>query len=744
MLGTYLLLTIISISLSTAVNFISIAELNSSIRRNNTAYLKQLTNLIEVHMRSIESICVNVEQSSSVDNLINSKENSYSDINNWIIGTIKDFKSYKANHNFIEEIFIIFKDRDIVIDTTAKYSEKIAYDVWFKEFYPTVFDWQDEINGNYFINYKVLNSSLGQKKVVCFQTLPIVNNFNAKATMMIVVNGKAITDYLQSMDELDGGEVYIANTDGEVIFGKTDLENIPPEHLSDDGRLISFPKNGSEHVIFSEKSKDTGWYYVMSVPREVYQRRLNLIKWLTWGVYFLCIVFGIYLSYRFSRKNYEPIEKIITKLRNALKGEAVGPKSSEPEYSYIDYALSEIIKNKNRYKEKTEKQSGLLKSDYILKILSGKAEAGNPSIEFSLSHFLVIVFDIVDLGLMESRKSKWEDLNMARFLISNVFEELTDTVAKCYFCEPNDGYACIVNYSGSDSGEWWFTEKIEYMSEFLKSHMNMEFVCGVSKASQEAEELPVLYKQATEMLGYRILENDKNILLYSDIVQNDLAVYRYDANTERQIINNILIGDYLKAMEVVDGVLILNFRENKLDLNMARLLIFEIASTIIKAIRETGSSNEAVDVCADKLANSVFHFKTIDEIRAGIDSTIKEICEIVNCNKKSSSHRLKEKVLSLIHEKYSDCSLNLKGVAFDAGISPNYLSTFFKEQIGKGFAEYILSYRIAKAKTLFDDTEMSVYEVSELVGFSNTNIFIRAFKKLEGITPGQYKTERSK
>jgi YesN/AraC family two-component response regulator len=459
----------------------------------------------------------------------------------------------------------------------------------------------------------------------------------------------------------------------------------------------------------------------------------------------LCVLFGIWLSYRFSRTNYAPIEKIVTKIRNDLKGKANGYKPFEPEYRYIDHALSEIISNKNHYKEKTEKQSDMLRSDYILKILYGKTEpdekdayAANTGIKFNLPHFLVIIFDIVDLGLLESKKSRIQDMKMGQFLISNVFEELTETAAKCYFCETDGEYACVVNFNGNSAGEWWFTEKIQYMSDFLKNQMNMEFVCGVSKISASREELPHLYKQACEMLGYRVIENEKNIFLYSDIVQNDLAAYRYDAGTERQIINNILIGCHTKAMEVIDSVLVLNFKKSKIDLNMARLLIFEIAGTVIKAIREMGSAGETADECAEKLAERVFRFKTIDEIREGMNDAVKEICEIINKKKKTSGERLREKTINLIHRKYADCSLNLKGIAFDAGVSPNYLSTFFKEQTGKGFAEYVLSYRIEKAKQLLNNSDISVNEVSEQVGFSNVNIFIRAFKKIEGITPGNY------
>ena len=74
------------------------------------------------------------------------------------------------------------------------------------------------------------------------------------------------------------------------------------------------------------------------------------------------------------------------------------------------------------------------------------------------------------------------------------------------------------------------------------------------------------------------------------------------------------------------------------------------------------------------------------------------------------------------------------------GISINHLSRFFKANTGEGPAEYILKYRCFKATELMhDNIGLTVSEISRMCGFYSAGSFIRAFKKIYGVTPGEYK-----
>lgn len=71
-------------------------------------------------------------------------------------------------------------------------------------------------------------------------------------------------------------------------------------------------------------------------------------------------------------------------------------------------------------------------------------------------------------------------------------------------------------------------------------------------------------------------------------------------------------------------------------------------------------------------------------------------------------------------------------------MTPAYFSTVFKYYTGYKYKDYLNSYRVKIAKDLLQNSNLKINEVSEKVGCSNVNTFIRIFKKYEGMSPGQY------
>jgi len=77
-------------------------------------------------------------------------------------------------------------------------------------------------------------------------------------------------------------------------------------------------------------------------------------------------------------------------------------------------------------------------------------------------------------------------------------------------------------------------------------------------------------------------------------------------------------------------------------------------------------------------------------------------------------------------------------------VSAKYLSRIFKEQAGIGFNEYKLKIKMAVAKELLGKTTFNVNQVSEKLGYENTESFIRQFKKLVKLTPTEFRKKALK
>ncbi|MBP1993231.1 response regulator [Paenibacillus eucommiae] len=86
--------------------------------------------------------------------------------------------------------------------------------------------------------------------------------------------------------------------------------------------------------------------------------------------------------------------------------------------------------------------------------------------------------------------------------------------------------------------------------------------------------------------------------------------------------------------------------------------------------------------------------------------------------------------------------LRLEEIARRVNFSENYFSQRFRQETGYSFSDYLMNYRIEKAKELFLLDQLSTEEVAEQVGYANTNYFTRVFKKITGMTISDYKRRK--
>ncbi|MBU9711612.1 response regulator transcription factor [Evansella tamaricis] len=94
--------------------------------------------------------------------------------------------------------------------------------------------------------------------------------------------------------------------------------------------------------------------------------------------------------------------------------------------------------------------------------------------------------------------------------------------------------------------------------------------------------------------------------------------------------------------------------------------------------------------------------------------------------------------ISFIKENLRE-ELTLNTIAEHVFLSPSYLGRTFKKQMGQSIIDYILDQRMAEAKRLMKESKYRNYEIAEQVGFQNYSYFSTIFKKLENMSPNEYR-----
>ncbi len=113
---------------------------------------------------------------------------------------------------------------------------------------------------------------------------------------------------------------------------------------------------------------------------------------------------------------------------------------------------------------------------------------------------------------------------------------------------------------------------------------------------------------------------------------------------------------------------------------------------------------------------------------------------ILEYEERKTGNRYIDLMLQTIHDKYPT-RLALNDISEQCKISCTYLNVNFKNETGYTFNDYLNRYRIQKAVDLLRENQYKIYEIAEMVGFSDYKYFIKVFKKYTGCSPARFINE---
>lgn len=101
-----------------------------------------------------------------------------------------------------------------------------------------------------------------------------------------------------------------------------------------------------------------------------------------------------------------------------------------------------------------------------------------------------------------------------------------------------------------------------------------------------------------------------------------------------------------------------------------------------------------------------------------------------------------QKALDYIHNNYS-YPIHIQQLSRQIGIDRSYLYKLMKQRFHLSVQEYLIEYRLMKAREMLTDTPLSITEIAFSCGFKDTPSFCRMFKKRTGISPGMFRKNPS-
>ena len=298
-----------------------------------------------------------------------------------------------------------------------------------------------------------------------------------------------------------------------------------------------------------------------------------------------------------------------------------------------------------------------------------------------------------------------------------------------------NSFTIIISYPNTTPPEQCDQQQI-HIAQMIYGKINPIYratvYLAISTIKEQIDAIPSLYRECIEVLKYKLTYNSH--LLNFSIIKNKQDSYEYPHDLERQLLNNISAGNIESCRQILNKFFLLfNKPDTRVEDNVIKRSIRTLKEAILNNIKKPPISVE------NTIKIDISNLNSIDKIRVSFIEFVERLCSEIVEKHNDEKSKLYNKVLDYIEKHYTLPDISLNKIADAMDINKNYVSKIVSETTGKGFNDYINYKRITLAKKLLQDKNKTIKDIAEEVGFNYSYYFIKIFKSIEGITPGQYR-----
>lgn len=760
-IASYVLILLIPNVFSVLVYLQSGRVIEEEINRSNMALLKQVEQAMDSQLRELERLSMQIALNSRVAAMAQASGRLSPEQKYAMAEILSEFKLYLTMNGFIDGFYVYFAGLRSVLTTSTFFddaplffreqheSSRLTYPQWLALMEaPQV--------GEYAALTRKTTAGNEAATIAFLRSIPLTDMRQTSAKLVMLFDVSRFQEAIAAVQGTDRGTVLIVDEEGRLIASTRPFDDARAGQLSrqlTEAGGIAVTELGGEPVALSYVSSNIAqWKYVSIVPTAVFLEKAKYVRNLTAFSLLVCTLIGVAAAIFFARRNYNPVRELLRLLAGTTSAAA---SQGDDEYAYIKAAIYSTLDERDRIHRKLERQNALLRSNFLIRLMKGRLEHGFPieealsahKLHFDAERYAVVLCFIEDYAFL-FRDAPEEDeekkLRFVHLIIQNIMEELIGERYRCYSAEADGLIACLVGLEpDGDGGQAAaLTEPVKRAQSFIREKFHIDFTVAISGAHPDSGGIAEAYQEALEALEYSRVFGGDGLIAYEQVKKPETErAYYYPLDKERQLINCLLIGDADKARQAIDDMLDANLEARRMPVEAAKCLLFELIGTMLKAADELNTGGQEASARALQLVPRVAQNATATELKREITSIAELICAQAAGRREGRGSGLKDEALACIGQQYADVNLSVASLAETLGVSAGHLSRTFKEQTGESVLEAINRIRLEKARELLKETGLSILETAEKVGYSNSNALIRAFKKHEGITPGQYKSK---
>jgi two-component system, response regulator YesN len=270
----------------------------------------------------------------------------------------------------------------------------------------------------------------------------------------------------------------------------------------------------------------------------------------------------------------------------------------------------------------------------------------------------------------------------------------------------------------------------------IQNQLNVDTYAALGRLYDELIGVSYSYSEAEIALQFSFLREKGSLINYEDINLQDEPVEQWPLELENKLLLQVRLGE--KEQVVQSALEILNYHRNQQTIDPGRVkrFVFETTLLLMRTVTEAGGNISAFGKDPYPL---VYQCENLTELEHFLVDFSLACCTEIEKARLGKNYSIVEKAKHIIESSLEQNEFSLDDVAGRLFISPNYLRSLFKQQVGESFVEYLTRRRMEKARILLDDVTLKVHRIAEAVGYDDQHYFSICFKKYYGLTPTDYR-----
>lgn len=634
------------------------------------------------------------------------------------------------NPDFIKSIYLYRqKDQSILTQNGLNDLQTFADKAWVEK----VLSEQQEQGWMPVREYKDMFDKTPVRVISMYKRMPLP--FGSQGILFINVKLSGIERIVDEMVDGQISFVEIRDRQGNTIYNA---------HAKGEGR-------GKGKVLNMIHSETLDWTFVSGIKDG------NLFGWVSvisyiWVILGLITVTGavVYIIY-ITRRNYKPIQVMMNRIeslqiRNAESG------FIRDEMKLIETTLENLINHTLDYEKQHKENLLLQRSRLFMDILQGERmdgilqrmeELGPLSGIPEKAEFSVVIAEINRYDAVFQNTYSKRDQNTLKFALMNVYQDLARNAELQGWAEwVTTNRAAIIFLATASDAE--MREKMRIVADdcrqWVEKHLRISLSFGIGSMADGPEEIRDSYRAAEAALQHKLLMGESIIMTGGESARTDLIeTYKYMQ----------MIADFVREFRMSSG----NWRlrlEEIFDSFQSDFMKDDDIRSLIQALlqmlgREVAVMSEELqrEFAGEKAAKrqqALKEAESIGELKALLFGDLTDVFRTyVSVSETKSYRALVCEMKQYIEENFTNPDLSLKHLSDRFQISGKYASYLFKTEFDMKFVDFLMELRMKEAEKLLLATEDPLQEIARKVGYANSITFGRVFKRIVGMTPGDYR-----